>query len=87
MKIMPPNIFLTAINSLSIDNSFRKNKSYITTIIFTLILLQFTITFLPVNATHTGVEMADPIIFDEDLQLLLFAQILSLWSRLWINRN
>ena len=77
MKIMPPNIFLTAINSLSIDNSFRKNKSYITTIIFTLILLQFTITFLPVNATHTGVEMADPIIFDEDLQLLLFAQILS----------
>ena len=66
---MLPNIFLAAINSLSIDKSFRKNKSYITPIIFTLILLQFTITFLPVNATHTGGEMADPIIFDEDYEI------------------
>ena len=66
---MLPNIFLAAINSLSIDKSFRKNKSYITPIIFTLILLQFTITFLPVNATHTGVEMVDPIIFDEDYEI------------------
>ena len=66
---MLPNIFLAAINSLSIDKSFRKNKSYITPIIFTLILLQLTITFLPVNATHTGVEMSDPIIFDEDYEI------------------
>ena len=66
---MLTNIFLTAINSLSIDKTFRKNKSYITPIIFTLILLQFTITFLPVNATHTGVEMDDPVIFDEDYEI------------------